>query len=466
MLTIKLAPGFVPEQKYILSVLLEEFLGVQFAIEDAISGGPFVSISAEGKTLLLEQTLFCGSDARLTSADSLPAQPLPVLEPEREGLKGELFCEATLPIIYGVPGPGGNWITRSPNSIAVHADILGSSFFMLSRMEEAIKFDRDAHRRFPYTASLAYQERFLDRPIVNEYLELLWSATKSLWPNLERRKRSFTLGLSHDLDKPFSYEPFQPGGWLRPVAGDLLKRHNPARALSGLINGGLAVAGLPHEDPLDTFDWLMEKSEAAGTASTFYFMAGGDTEYDTGYSLKGKRIRRLAREIADRGHEIGLHPSYSTQADGAMLEREASALEWLLDMESIAQPRFGGRQHFLRWEAPLTWQLYEDLGLTHDSSAGYAGHAGFRCGVCYDYPVFNILTRQQLKLVERPLLIMEATLFREEYMNLDHEAATDVVSRIKLNVERYRGVFRVLWHNSWFARGDCERRFYEWAIST
>jgi hypothetical protein len=465
MLTIKLAPGFQPEQRYIISVLLEEFLGVHFAIEDAPSGGPFVSISAEGKTLVLEQTLFCGSDGRLTSADSLPAQPLPVLEPERERLNGELFCEATLPIIYGAPGPEGRWITRSPNSIAVHADILGSSFFMLSRIEENIKRDLDAHGRFPYAASLAYQEGFLDRPIVNEYLELLWAAMQLLWPNLERRKRSFTLGLSHDLDKPFSYEPFQPAGWLRPVAGDLLKRHSPGRALSGLINGGLAVAGLPHEDPLDTFDWLMERSEAAGTAGTFYFMAGGDTEYDTGYSLKGKRIRRLAREIADRGHEIGLHPSYSTLNDGALLQTEASALERLLDMEGIAQPHLGGRQHYLRWEAPLTWQLYEDVGLAHDSSAGYAGHAGFRCGVCYDYPVFNILTRQQLKLVERPLLIMEATLFREEYMNLDHEAARDLVSLIKSNVERYRGVFRLLWHNSWFARDNCERRFYEWAIS-
>ncbi|HWX43276.1 MAG TPA: polysaccharide deacetylase family protein [Blastocatellia bacterium] len=465
MLTIKLAPGFVPEQRYILSVLLEEFLGACFAIEGAPSGGPFVSISAEGKTLVLEQTLFCGSDARLTSADSLPSRPLPLLDPEREGLNRDLFCDQVLPVIYGAPGPEGNWITRSPDKIVVHADILGSSFFMLSRLEENIKCDRDTHGRFPYTASLAYQEGFLDRPIVNEYLELLWSAMQLLWPNLERKQRSFRLGLSHDLDRPFSYQPFQPAGWLRPVAGDLLKRHKPVRALSGLINGGLAVAGLPHEDPLDTFDWLMEKSEAAGTASTFYFMAGGDTEYDTGYSLKGKRIRRLAREIADRGHEIGLHPSYSTLSDGALLKTEASALERLLDIEGIAQPRLGGRQHYLRWEAPLTWQIYEDAGLTDDSSVGYAGRAGFRCGVCYDYPVFNILTRQQLELVERPLLIMEATLFREEYMNLDHESATGMVSRIKLNVERYRGVFRLLWHNSWFARGDCERRFYEWAIS-
>jgi len=465
MLTVNVAPGFNLEQRYIISVLLDEFLGVPFTIAESPSVGPFVSISAEGRILLLQQTLFRGQQQCLTGAQSLPARPLPLLFPDREELDAGLFCDKTVPIIYGAPGGDGRWIARSPGKIVITADILGSSFFMLSRMEEVIKRDRDVHGRFRSTASLAYQEKFLNRPIVNEYLEILWAAMRLLWPGLKRKRRAFQLGLSHDVDRPFSYQPFEASGWLRPVAGDLLKRHNPGRAMNGLINGGLALAGLPHQDPLNTFDWLMEKSESAGVASTFYFLAGGDTEYDTPYSLKTRRLKRLARKIASRGHEIGLHPSYSTLRDGTLLRTEVSMLGRLLEGEGIDQREFGGRQHYLRWEAPVTWQFYEDRGLTHDSSVCYADHAGFRCGVCYDYPVFNILTRKPLKLIERPLLIMDGTLFNRQYMNLDHSAAEGFVSRIRSNVERYNGVFRLLWHNSWFVRGDREKRFYEWAIS-
>ena len=38
-----------------------------------------------------------------------------------------------------------------------------------------------------------------------------------------------------------------------------------------------------------------------------------------------------------------------------------------------------------------------------DSTLSYADKEGFRCGVCYDFPVFDFLERRQLKLREFPL---------------------------------------------------------------
>src|SRR5262249_7935866 len=114
MLTVNVAPGFNQEQRYIISVLLDEFLGVSFTIAESSSGGPFVSISADGKTLLLQQTLFRGHQECLTAAQSLPAQPLPSLFPDREELDAGLFCDERVPIIYGASGSDGRWIARSP----------------------------------------------------------------------------------------------------------------------------------------------------------------------------------------------------------------------------------------------------------------------------------------------------------------------------------------------------------------
>ena len=67
---------------------------------------------------------------------------------------------------------------------------------MLSRYEEYVDSSRDVHDRFPAKASLAYKEGFLDQPIINEYIELLFACMLCLWPNIKRidcpSKRRYT----------------------------------------------------------------------------------------------------------------------------------------------------------------------------------------------------------------------------------------------------------------------------------
>ena len=47
--------------------------------------------------------------------------------------------------------------------------------------------------------------------------------------------------------------------------------------------------------------------------------------------------------------------------------------------------------------------------MKRDSTLSYADKEGFSCGVCYEYSVFNFLTRQKLDLKEKPLIIMEGS---------------------------------------------------------
>ena len=81
-----------------------------------------------------------------------------------------------------------------------------------------------------------------------------------------------------------------------------------------------------------------------------------------------------------------------------------------------------------------------------DSTMGYSEVPGFRCGTCYDFPVFNILTRKRLKLREMPLLLMERSL--THYMSLEPDIAKAEAEKIFREVEKYRGNFVFLWHNS------------------
>ena len=45
-----------------------------------------------------------------------------------------------------------------------------------------------------------------------------------------------------------------------------------------------------------------------------------------------------------------------------------------------------------------------------ESSMGYSDLPGFRCGTCYAYPVYDCIERKKLKLREKPLIVMDATL--------------------------------------------------------
>lgn len=68
-------------------------------------------------------------------------------------------------------------------------------------------------------------------------------------------------------------------------------------------------------------------------------------------------------------------------------------------------------------EAVKSWG-YAYLG--YDSTLGFAGHSGFRCGVGFEYPVSDVINREALKLKECPLVEMECVIISERYMNLGY----------------------------------------------
>jgi len=79
---------------------------------------------------------------------------------------------------------------------------------------------------------------------------------------------------------------------------------------------------------------------------------------------------------------------------------------------------------------------------------GYADKEGFRCGVCFEYSVFNILTRQHLELKERPLIVMDVCVIDKG--NLSPEKASKNILNLIVKIKKYEGDFVLLWHNSSF----------------
>lgn len=75
-----------------------------------------------------------------------------------------------MPVLFGT----GDLEMRD-DSIICGSDLFAGAFFMLTRWEEHVVKERDVHGRFCSSNSLASRFGFLNRAIVNEYIEYLWN---------------------------------------------------------------------------------------------------------------------------------------------------------------------------------------------------------------------------------------------------------------------------------------------------
>lgn len=343
-------------------------------------------------------------------------------------------------------------IEHATDHHVIHYDVLGLTYWMLNRVEEIDRTDLDNHGRFPAIHSHAYKHGYLERPVVDEWLHVLGQVIQKQWPQVELKQHEFSMKVSHDVDAPSRYGFGSAKSILKNMAGDVLKRRDIKGAMIApwvRLNSGQK---LHPADPFNTFDWLMDVSEANNLTSAFYFICGRTSKLDASYEPEHPAIRELMRRMHQRGHEIGLHPSYNTYQKPQLIQEEADRLRAVLQEEGIKQNEFGGRMHYLRWEHPSTLQAWNDAGMTYDSTLSYADLPGFRCGTCFEYPAFNTITQQPLQIRIRPLIAMECTIIADRYMGLGYGAeAENKFAGLKDTCRRVSGCFTLLWHNSHFS---------------
>ena len=429
-----------------MRLVLSEWLGLACKLVPEERDDVSITLDGSSGELLLADVFLATPSERWLRSESMPASPLPVWT-VNGALEGAKLVDARLPVLFGREHAPGTYFRADEGSATLGLDVFGSAFFMVTRYEESVPGGaRDLHERFPAEAAVAVREGFADRPIVNEYVELLWSALQLLWPGLERAPREPRFLPSHDIDTAFCRES-SAADLLLQLGSDIVRRRDfglATRRLGAYRRG--PGQGSKH-DLCDTYDELMALSEQAGTTSAFYFF-GERTglDIDAAYAPSDAALRAVLRRIGARGHEIGLHGSYRAHQEAEVIKRQLDALRAACEEEGISQTAWGSRQHYLRWETPTTWQALEDAGIAYDTTVGFSSIGGFRAGCCYEYPAFNVLTRQELKIRERPLVVMEVALLDRQ--QLSREDALDSVLSLKRRCELFGGDFTLLWHNS------------------
>lgn len=342
------------------------------------------------------------------------------------------------PLLFGSPKEewvGDTWV--------IHADIVASTYFLITRYEEMISRNlRDEHGRFPGKESLPYRAGFLHRPIVDEYRRLLrrWLRQSRVHvPDVEKGIQQ--IYLTHDVDAPFLYRSWK--GLMR----SMIDKRGIWKSLKGKF-------GSPERDPYYTFPWIFRQNSIlqdwAGKEhcqSILFFRGGGNARQDKPhYNLKNGNMKRLIKDTQSHNITIGLHTSYQAGIDPSRIRKEKALLE-----SHVGETVRFNRHHFLTCREPEDVDKLEAAGFTDDFTMGYADVSGFRLGTSYPVRWINPVTRRLSPLRLHPLTIMDCTLKEEKYMNLEYEEALTYSLNLIEQVNNTGGELTLLWHNTSFS---------------
>jgi len=347
----------------------------------------------------------------------------------------------------------------------VGIDLIASAFYLLSRQEEIESEQRDRFGRFPAEWSIAHKEGFLQRPVVNEYLDLLIDLVsighklrglpllqKWYWPS----GKKFAACLTHDVDAI--------GKWPSPRT-----LYHLYRSVKALVSGRVGHLGkelssafgylIRGEDPYSDFERLIELEKRYRYHSSFYFRADAWSRWSSilmflwsltiagngldspRYDIRSRQVKGIIERIAEGGSEVSLHAGHQTYLSERRLSRERELLE-----KALGNQVKGVRQHFLRLRVPTTLTIQERVGLKYDTTLGYADDCGFRAGMSFPFYPYDALGERQLAILEIPLIVMDHTLFR--YKGYSMNEAWRVTQQLINEVKQRHGVITLLWHSN------------------
>lgn len=432
-------PDLAGARRWIYDYVLSERLGlnVEYAVGDP---GSVYLRAMNGRVISIPDVIFGARLAGQAFREALTDEV--ALLPDAQQLFGQGICRKGLPVLAGSPR-----VWQEGGEFRLGWDLLGACFALLSKCEEWGATVRDEFRRFDLRRSHAATHGYLDRPLADEYIELL----RTVLVNIGVQPRAVgapRFQLSCDVD--FAFHPLRN----RPVRAALssvrsLMRLEGAATSLGPLGSVLASAGAPAGwDPnVAGLAYILRAAEERGEVIECYFIPVGTHPRDGEWTLYQPSVRAVMTDVSRRGHRIGMHPGFMTMDDADCMRSTASAYVEYCGQGVASQPRLS-RQRYLRFRSDVTPALLDAVGVHTDSSLGGAWLPGFVAGTCHGYPLFDAGRLAPLKVREQPLILMDAALLDPRYMKLPASQADDVIRGLASDVRRVGGTFTVLWHNS------------------
>lgn len=279
-------------------------------------------------------------------------------------------------------------------------DIFAASFYLISRYEEYLPHKQDIYGRYAHENSIAYQEGFLNVPLVNKWVLGFGEFLKKSFPEL---RFQFTTGkfiATYDIDLAWSY-----------------KRKGVLRNLGGFLKAPSAqrikvLLGM-NKDPYDSYDFL-DKLHSENNLEPIYFflVANKRSLYDKNIPPTHPLMAKLIKDHA-QNYKTGLHPSWKSNDSFSTLLSEKKILETTTGLSINSS-----RQHYIKFCLPTTFENLIAAGITDDYSMGYGSINGFRASVASSFYWYNLPEEKITALRIHPFCYMDANCFYEEKLNV------------------------------------------------
>ena len=319
------------------------------------------------------------------------------------------------------------------NDSAIPFDPFAAAFYLVSRYEEYLPHIKDAHNRFTPNQSLAFNNNFLQKPVVNIWAKKVKAIIKYKYPQLKTKEHKYKFISTVDIDNAFAY--IENGG-LRTFGA--LLRSLAFLNIKEFTERLKVITGLA-TDPYDTYSYMLDLHKKYNIESIYFFLVGDYGINDKNVSIKSNRLQTLIKSLADYG-KIGIHPSYASSKEPKKIKKELNSLTRVLKREVTKS-----RQHFLRLELPYTYRQLIDLDISEDYTMGYANDVGFRAGICSPFKFYDLDLELETTLTIYPFAVMDATLLY--YLQVSNQEAIEYIKPLIDEIKAVDGVFISLWHN-------------------
>ncbi|MAO16964.1 polysaccharide deacetylase family protein [Muricauda ruestringensis] len=310
-------------------------------------------------------------------------------------------------------------------------DIFSASFFLLSRYEEYLPHVKDSVGRFPVKESIAYQNDFLELPVVDLWAYKLLEALKERFPDLENKEKDYRFTSIINVTTSHAYAM---RGIARSIGGLLLDLGN--FRFRDVLDRFSVMMRLK-KDPYDNFFELVDIHKKFPIKTMFFFQFAKHSAHDKNVSTNNNKFRYLIKSVADYSI-VSLSTSFISSYDKNVLREEKKQLGNLIN-----RPISYARLRYNKVNVPATYRNLVETEFTDDFSMGYTHEIGFRAGTCTPFYFYDINTEVRQPIKIHPFAMHDYALVKYK----SKEEVYEKMDRVYRLVKQVKGDFILVFSN-------------------
>jgi len=318
-------------------------------------------------------------------------------------------------------------------------DLFAASFYLISRYEEYLPYEKDMYGRYAHTNSVAFQNNFLHLPMVNLWLLELEKICQQKIVDFKLLNSRFCFIPTYDIDIAFRYRYHAVfrniGGFFK----DFITANFESITERALVYSGKS------KDPFDVYDWLQEIHSTYQLNPVYFFLMAKKLKgYDRNIATNSLGFKKLIQQITTK-NSVGIHPSWQSGDDEKLLGEEIQTLQQVCNNKIK-----DSRQHYIRMDLPNTYRLLIQNKIANDYSMGYGSINGFRASYTLPFKWFDLEKKESTSLMLYPFCYMDANAFFEEKLSAE-EAAISLQAYHDI-VKKVNGTFITIYHNHFLTK--------------